>query len=433
MSEINNLSFEDSGKVLGPTDGMEGFPCEEWINCSCSVPYEQVSFEDSIKNLKLIYPELLKTFPQFRLKITKIKNYPHWQYAENKELKFEEMISIQNEICDDSIPKSFPLNSNPIWRLHIFNLKEKKETKFNFYASHALADGRSIFLFLDLFTNIAINQKFSDFFKQAQNLPTLTSFHKKDFFSEEIKNNISMPESWNKLIEINLYPKVSLPSYIVNTQWDFDYPPISKSLRKINVTPQALLMTIYQRALRKYHEGKIDNLILGAHTHINCQGTKYSNETFKKFPFFQTAGVAIIFIEKQENIIDDLIYCRNKLKNELNSRESCICYCYESYLVNEKTLEITIPEKMPNIYKHNLIFVSNLGKVCVGKKNVKFGLKFDVTEDGYWPNLYSFNNNETFSLVLLHPHNIEKKFIDVIHDTAVEIIDFIIKNNSDTK
>ena len=34
----------------------------------------------------------------------------------------------------------------------------------------------------------------------------------------------------------------------------------------------------------------------------------------------------------------------------------------------------------------------------VGKKNIKFGLKFDITEDGYWPNLYSFNNNETFSL-----------------------------------
>ena len=103
-----------------------------------------------------------------------------------------------------------------------------------------------------------------------------------------------------------------------------------------------------------------------------------------------------------------------------------MCYCYESYLVNEKTMEINIPEKMPNIYKHNLIFVSNLGKVLVGKKNIKFGLKFDVTEDGYWPNLYSFNNNETFSLVLLHPNNIDKKFIEVIHDMSVEIINFIL-------
>ena len=68
-------------------------------------------------------------------------------------------------------------------------------------------------------------------------MPILTSFHKKEYFTEEIQNNIKMPESWNKLIEYNLYPKVDLPSYIVNTQWDFDYPPISKYLRKIGVTP----------------------------------------------------------------------------------------------------------------------------------------------------------------------------------------------------
>ena len=140
------------------------------------------------------------------------------------------------------------MDTNPIWRLHLINIKNKNSTKIKFYASHAIADGRSVFLFLDLFTNIAINQKISDFFEQAKNLPILTAFKKKEYFTEEIQNNIKMPESWNKLIEINLYPKVSLPSYIVNTQWDFDYPPISKFLRKIEVTPQALLMVIYQRA-----------------------------------------------------------------------------------------------------------------------------------------------------------------------------------------
>ena len=96
-----------------------------------------------------------------------------------------------------------------------------------------------------------------------------------------------MPESWNKLFEINLYPKVSLPSYIINTQWDFDYPPISKYLRKIGVTPQALLMVIYHKALRKYHKGKIDNINLGFHTHMNCQKSKYCKEIFKKFVFFK--------------------------------------------------------------------------------------------------------------------------------------------------
>ena len=62
----NNLIFEDSGKVLGPTDGMEGFPCEEWLNVSCLIPYEVISFEQINQNLQKTYPQLLKDFPQFR-------------------------------------------------------------------------------------------------------------------------------------------------------------------------------------------------------------------------------------------------------------------------------------------------------------------------------------------------------------------------------
>lgn len=180
MSEKNDLIFEDSGKVLGQTDGMEGFPSEEWINACCSISSEIISFEEVNNNLKIIYPELLRTFPQFRLKIVKIKDYPHWQYAENDELNYDKMISIQEEY-DDSIPKSFPLDTNPIWRLHLFNIKEKNEIKFKIYVSHAIADGRSIFLFLDLFTNISINKKFTDVFEEAKNLPVITSFKKKIF------------------------------------------------------------------------------------------------------------------------------------------------------------------------------------------------------------------------------------------------------------
>ena len=82
---------------------MEGFPCEEWLNVSCLIPYSAVSFSQINENLQKIYPQLLKDFPQFRLKIVKIKDYPHWQYAENSEIKYEEMISIQDN-DDDTIP-----------------------------------------------------------------------------------------------------------------------------------------------------------------------------------------------------------------------------------------------------------------------------------------------------------------------------------------
>ena len=58
MNEPNNLSFEDSGKVLGPTDGMEGFPCEEWINASCTISYEIIPFEKTIDNVSRIIKDI---------------------------------------------------------------------------------------------------------------------------------------------------------------------------------------------------------------------------------------------------------------------------------------------------------------------------------------------------------------------------------------
>ena len=104
----------------------------------------------------------------------------------------------------------------------------------------------------------------------------------------------------NKIKPYKLYPDVELPSHCVNTQWDFDYPPISKFNRKYNVTCQALLMTIIERAIRKYNKGKIDDLTLGVFTPVDTRQTKYANEIHKKGKFFNAAGLMIVFINKQK-------------------------------------------------------------------------------------------------------------------------------------
>ena len=57
----------------------------------------------------------------------------------------------------------------------------------------------------------------------------------------------------------------------MDTQWDFEYPLISKFNRKYNVTCQILLMTIIERAIRKYHKGNIDELVLGVYTPVNTR------------------------------------------------------------------------------------------------------------------------------------------------------------------
>ena len=65
-----------------------------------------------------------------------------------------------------------------------------------------------------------------------------------------------------KLKKMKLYPDVQLPSYCINSQWDFEYPPISKFNRKYNFTCQALLMTIMERAIRKYNKENLKILMI---------------------------------------------------------------------------------------------------------------------------------------------------------------------------
>ena len=48
MSNSNDFAFDNSGEVICPTDGMEGFPSEEWINASCTIPWETISFEQAM-------------------------------------------------------------------------------------------------------------------------------------------------------------------------------------------------------------------------------------------------------------------------------------------------------------------------------------------------------------------------------------------------
>ena len=39
--------------------------------------------------------------------------------------------------------------------------------------------------------------------------------------------------------------------------------------------------------------------------------------------------------------------------------------------------------------------------------------------------LYSLNNGKTLSVILVHPYNVEKEFINLIYDSLIEVINFI--------
>ena len=184
-------------------------------------------------------------------------------------------------------------------------------------------------------------------------------------------------------------------------------------------------MAIIERSIRKYNKGKIDDLTIGVYTPVDTRQTKYATDIHKKGKFFNSAGITIVYVNKQNSIMDDIIHCKNELKKSLETSESCASYCYMEGYVDKEKKEMKFDENFPILNNYNLVFASNIGKVCVGKEDISFHPKSNVNEYGYWTCLYCLNNGKTLSVILVHPYNVDKALIDTIYDCLIEVINLI--------
>ncbi len=81
--------------------------------------------------------------------------------------------------------------------------------------------------------------------------------------------------------------------------------------------------------------------------------------------------------------MDDIIHCKNELKKVLDTNESWVTYIYEQEFVDKEKMELKFDDNFPMLNNSNLVFASNIGKVCVGKEDVSFHPKSNVNEYGY--------------------------------------------------
>ena len=123
--------------------------------------------------------------------------------------------------------------------------------------------------------------------------------------------------------------------------------------------------------------------------------------------------------------MEDIKHCKKELQKVLETDESWKTFCYEQNFVDKEKKELKFDENFPILFNNNLIFASNIGKVCVGKEDITFHPKSNVDENGYWTCLYSLNNGKTLSVILVHPYNVDELLVKIIKDTLNEIINFI--------
>jgi len=418
------ISFEDSGKIFRIVDTLEGGAVSGWLSASGMVSKSVISAENALQHLKKHYKEILINYPTLRLKIIKKDNSDkqYWCYANDDEIQFDNLIKIIDDApLDDEIPTFYEPDIAPLWRVHLSQIKEK--TKIKVLACHAITDGRCIFDLLDIFASNALEIEYNDRLKNAKNQPTLYQYGKKDWFTEEItERKIDDPYSKIILEDIKINPLVSIPSHSINPQWNVDYSPINKFCKKHKVTPQSILMAIQNEAIRKFHQGKYDDMPIAMYIPVDNRHTPYATELFKKSIFFSHIGFIMPFMVKEDDIYENIKNCAKLLKDNLATTYSCDVAYFSANMINYETGETNFPKCYPNPLNH--LFSSHLGLVGIGYENVQFRSLSPVLENMYWSYLYAFHNNDTFSFVFTMPYNSPEGFFDCVKNTSLKYYNY---------
>ena len=220
---------------------------------------------------------------------------------------------------------------------------------------------------------------------------------------------------------------MSLPSYSVCDHWELDFSPFKKFCEKFKVTLQGIISVSQVRAIWNYHQGKYDNMELGVYTPIDIRKLKYTKEKIKKGIFHYNISCIIPYMTKKGNILEQIIHCQEQFRKSYDSLEGYHAYITSNNLINLETQNINYIKEFPDNSSKNIIFASHIGRVPE-RNNLKFGLFMPVLEWGYWPNLYAYHNSDKIYFVFERPFNVDKKYVDSVHDSIWEIFEFIKKN-----
>ena len=426
MEEIN---FEDSGKLLRILDSIENSPLAAWISVSGTVPKSSITPKEAYSNIQKHYKQLLQEFPTLRLKIVTIDGKYYYKYAENNEIQMDNLIKIVEGITplQDGLSEWFEIDKGPLWHVELSETENNK-TKIRLKICHGIIDGRGAFDVLDLFYCLSLNKPFTERLNNYRNQPALYEFGKACWYTEEItKKGFVEPEINFKAIHAELNPPITRPSYVVHPQWEVAYAPISDFCRKYNVTAQAIVMAIQNEALRAYHKGKYDDIPLILFCPVDNRKYPYATELFKKALFYYHVGNIYPMVDKKRDILENILHCSQKFKESYNSMEACISGYSSSIMTDEKGQTVHSFTKPLNPCKNNYTFASHLGLVGEGMDNLNFSNQIAVYDDFYFMNFYGYHNRDTFYFSMNAPYNCPKEFFQIYKDTSMKYYNFIVE------
>jgi len=416
------IDFKDSNEFIRMANYNEKNTHGSWLCASCNL--DKVTPEEAKKNLKEKFIYLLTNFKILRIILKNKNGLLNWYYASNKDLIFDNLISILDP-PNNGPPKVLPTEPLPLWRITFCLLNN--QTNIRIDVNHAITDGRVLFDYLELFSCLSNGENLPEKFTSRKCQDPLPPLDIYNFFEKEVIDNCNIPESWKKAIYIKLNPEVALPSYSICDSWEIEFEPFKKFCEKYKVTIQGIVSASQVRAIWNYHEGKYDNMELGIYTPIDIRRLKYTKEKIKNGLFQYNVSCIVPFVKKKQTILEQIQHCQEEMRKSYDSYEGPHAYITLNNLMDMKTQNINYIKEFPDNSSKNIIFASHIGRVPE-RKNIRFGLFMPVLEWGYWPNLYAFHNSKMICFTFERPYNVDKKYLDAVHNSIIEIYEFIKAN-----
>ena len=393
---LDGFEFILTTGFLYVTDYFDFFDTKEFIN-NCN------------NNLKKIEP--------FNYSLKKLNNHLFWikkpfkiliedkEYTEIEEyenyLKEETKIIIPGMSLIDPDEKDIQL----LFKFVICQLKNKK-TKLTLYVNHVICDGRTIFSIFDIIRKIINNEKI-EYDKIGDKLCSfgqLSNFQ--NINPEQYK---SVPEKWFEIskTKLRILPKKNTPISYINQHFIYDYLSISKFTKENKVSVQAMLTAMITRAVRKYL--KLDNnQKIWNNTPCDSRPSIYSTNEMKKRIFFCGASSVFPEIIGKENLLEDIKYCYQEIKNSVKNLENIIGILLLGNSLDSTNFKFKPIEGFPNFNLNPITTSSNIGRVS--GNTPLFGLCYDCFGEDYSYGIYSYHTEDKLFIMVLKPINSNKEF-----------------------
>ena len=168
-----------------------------------------------------------------------------------------------------------------------------------------------------------------------------------------------------------------------------------------------MLTAMITRAVRKYLKLEKNQKIWN-NTPCDSRPSKFSTENMKNRTFFCGASSVFPEIIGQDNLIDDIKYCYEQIKNSVKNLEHIIGILLLGNSLDINSFKFSAIEGFPNFNLNPITTSSNIGKVS--GNSPLFGLCYDCTGEDYSYGIYSYHTETKLYILVLKPINYDKEF-----------------------